>query len=244
MKTTIRLNQRLISTLNRVLMLSPSDMMKASHIASSTWYRIMQDPSTISVQNLLGIANGLHIPVRRFFSSGQTDLIGRREDYLAEPYELCHYDHAALHQIVSTRRDATWKRAADATGLTRDHLRNSLLAVTRTPVSRFLTVCDAFEIDPFTILIDPNPEPKRKRGTASPRTSSGVPGNPPDLSAEIAGLRQHVARLSDAVADLTTKYNDLLNAHEALARSIQVNIQNFTDSHLNIHAAEADPSYH
>lgn len=235
MKTTIRLNQRLISTLNRVLMLSPSDMMKASHIASSTWYRIMQDPSTISVQNLLGIANGLHIPVRRFFSSGQTDLIGCRDDYLAEPYEFCHYDYAALHQIVSTRRDATWKRAADATGLTRDHLRNSLLAVTRTPVTRFLTVCEAFEIDPFTILIDPNPEPKRRRGTAPHLLSSALPGNSASqpeshLSAEIANLHHSISKLSDTVTDLTTKYNDLLKAHEALARSIQVNIHNFTDS--------------
>lgn len=235
MKTTFRLNQRLISTLNRVLMLSPTDIMGSAHIASSTWYRIMQAPSSISVQHLLGIANGLHIPVRRFFSTGNTDLIGRRDDYIVEPYSPCRYDNSTLQQIVNTRRDATWKRAAEATGLTRDHLRNSLLAVTRTPVTRFLTVCDAFDVDPFTILIDPNPEPKRKKT---------VSRQGPDLSAEIADLSHRISELSETVADLTAKYNDLLHAHEALARSIQVNIQNFTDSHLNIHAAEADPSYH
>lgn len=238
MKTaTIRLNLKLIKGLNRVMMLSPGDMIIATHIASTTWYRIMQSPANISVQHLLCIANGLHIPVRRFFSSSPTDMVGLRDDYLMEPYSDCHYDDAALQLIVETRREATWKRAAEATGLTRSHLRNSLLAVTRTPVTRFLKVCEAFEIDPFTILIDPNPGPRRKRGT-TPGSSTN------DFSAEIADLRHRITELSDTVADLTTKYNDLLNAHEALARSIQVNIQNFTDSHLNIHAAEAEPSYH
>ena len=125
-------------------------------------------------------------------------------------------------------------------------IRNSLLAVRRCPVERFLTVCEAFVIDPFTILLDPNPEPKRKRGAtafSSSEASVGSAARPvSDYSSEIAELHSQIADLSAAVADLTDKYHALLRAHEDLARSVQVNIHNFTDNHISI-ATDATPAH-
>lgn len=200
---TLRLNTKLIGTLPDVMYIKPAEMQERTSIPRSTWYRIAKAPGTITVQQLISIANGLKIPVRRLFSTGVADIVGRRDDYVAEDYIPCYYDDYVLHDIVSERPDKTWVRAARATGMTRDNLRNSLLAVTRTPVTRFLSVCTAFGIDPFTILVDPNPEP-------CPKAKGRPAGAPEDFRAEIRSLREDVRRLSLAVDDLTRKYDELL----------------------------------
>ena len=233
MKPSIRLNTKLIITLSRVLFLSPTEIMQATSIASSTWYRIMAAPAAITIQQLLSFANGLHIPVRRFFSEGRADIIGRKEDYIVEPYKECSYDSQALQEFVNSRPDATWKLAAEATGLTRSRLRDSLLAVTRTPVTRFLVVCDTFGIEPFMVLIDPNKGAKVK-------TKADTPGQQSSMHAEIQELRKQVAELSGTIADLTQKYDSLFRAQNMLARRISVNIEHVQDSQFSIAAEPVD----
>ena len=210
---TYRLNEKLISTLSSVLFMPAADMMTAANIATTTWYHIMQVPEAITIQQLLAIANGLHIPVRRFFSAEKADIIGKRDDYIAEPYQPCHYDADALQKIVSSRADTTWQQAAKATGITRDNLRKSLLAVRRTPVTRFLAVCEAFNIDPFTVLVDPNPskaENRKKRGVNPAK----------DIAADIAALHKKINDLTGTVTELSEKYDKLLEAYTRLERTM------------------------
>ena len=226
---SIRLNVRLLTNLGDVLLTPVSDIVAATAIANSTWYNIMQHPDGITVQQLLSIANGLHIPVRRFFSSGHSDSVGRREDYIADPYLSCHYDEASLRSFVNSRQSATWKKAAEATGMTYSRLRNSLLGFTRTPVTRFLVVCDVFKIDPFTILIDQNPE-KRRNG----KKAAAPGGWADDLRTEINTLREDVNRLQETVGDLEEKYSRILKAHESLLNRIQVNIDTVNSSFIGI----------
>lgn len=206
---TPRLNTKLITSLSSVLFVAPTEIMGAAQIANSTWYHIMDRPENISVQQLLALANGLHIPVRRFFSFGRADLVGKREDYILEEYLTCRYDEGALGEMVGTRTAATWKRAAEVTGMSRTRLRDSLMAVTRTPVVRFLAVCEAFGIDPFTILVDPNPENPRKQRQA-----------PAEMVREIAALKSQVERLADTVDDLSHKFRVLLERHDRLERAV------------------------
>ena len=66
-KRVVRLNTTLFSTLGRVLGMSNTELIKATGISNATWYRVMGHPDEITVQQLIAIANGLHIPVRRFF---------------------------------------------------------------------------------------------------------------------------------------------------------------------------------
>ena len=227
---SLRLNTKLISNLSNVLFMSAADMMAAANIATTTWYHIMQVPEAITIQQLLAIANGLHIPVRRFFSCDKTDIIGKREEYIAESYQACFYDAHALQEIVNRRADATWQKAADAVGMSRDNLRKSLLAVRRTPVTRFLAVCQAFNIDPFTVLVDPNPAKARKRSMRHD-----------DIAGDIAALHRKIADLSTVVDDLTKKYSALLERHNRLERSVFVNIHDVSNSNIGI-AAEPDPA--
>lgn len=203
------LNCKLIVSLADALYVSPSVIMSASGIANSTWYRIMQQPNLLTIQQLLGIANGMHIPVKRFFYTGHMLMVGHRDDYITEPYTPCHYDANALQEFVTTTDSATWYQAAKTIGVTRDNLRHSLLGERRTPVIRFLEVCNVFGVNPFSFLVDPNSEAEigssRHNKTAAP--------------SEIKALREDVSKLSDTVSDLMQKYSDLQRQLDELQRN-------------------------
>lgn len=221
----IQLNTKLIKSLDKVLFMKAAEIMKAANIPSTTWYAIRKKPEKITLQQLLSIANGLHIPVRRFFLiDGKDVTVKRCEDYIEDDYMPCSYDADALREIVENRRDATWQKAADATGITHDNLKNSLLAIRRTPVTRFLVACQALKIDPFSILLDPNPEPKPKG-----RRPSSAAGDTA-LHAEVKLLRKDVESLSQTVEDLKGKFENLIRDYEQLARRLQVNIGTINDS--------------
>lgn len=156
MKCAYRLNTTLLQALGRVLGMTNTELMEATGISNATWYRIMGNPDEITIQQLLSIANGLHFPVKRFFSNGDIDMIGSKDDYIENPYKPCDYDGEGLIHLINTCGTATWQDVANKLGITRANLRNSLLSVTRLPVVRLLAACDAFEIDPFLIIVDYN----------------------------------------------------------------------------------------
>lgn len=156
MKHVLLLNTTLITSLGRVLGKTNTELMEATSISNATWYRIMGHPDEITVQQLISIANGLCIPVFRFFSIDGVNVIGNKEDYIENPYKPCYYDAEALQSLINTRNDATWQDVANLLGMTRTNLRNSLLSYTRLTVTRFLAACDAFGIEPFLVIVDPN----------------------------------------------------------------------------------------
>lgn len=215
---TVRLNTKLITSLPGVLFMPTAEMIVRTGIPNSTWYRIMQTPATISIQQLLAIANGTHVPVRRFFSSDGADYIGKRDEYIADPYEPCYYDDTVLQDLVDSSRKTTWQKAAKATGINYTNLRRSLTAVTRTPVARFLDVCGVFGVDPFTVLVDPNPEMKR-----ACRESGHEEKEMPNV--DIDALREDVRRLSRTVDQLIAKYQALLEANKILVSRLDKHIR-------------------
>ena len=198
-----RLNTRLITNLGDVLSKPVSEMINAVDMPSSTWYHIQKFPQNISIQQLLQIANAFHIPVRRFFYQGATYFVEHDTDYVMLHYKPCYYDEAALQTYVNENKDTTWQGGADKIGLSRSRLRDSLLAVRRTPVQRFLDVCQEFGIDPFTILIDPNPE------------------HNPEQNTDITELQQQIADLSATVDNLMHDYRTLLDRHNDLERLVR-----------------------
>jgi hypothetical protein len=207
----VKLNSQLIVSLADALYVSPSVIYSASGIANSTWYRIMQQPEILTIQQLLGIANGMHIPVKRFFYTGNMLIVGHRDDYITESYTPCRYDADALAEFVATTDSATWLQAAKEIGVGRDNLRHSLLGERRTPVIRFLEVCNVFGINPFRFLIDPNPEVEIGSGRR----------NKPAAPTELKALREDMLKLSKTVAQLTEQYKHLLAQHEALLREFR-----------------------
>lgn len=219
-----RLNTKLLSTLTGVLFMQAADLRNAVGIAKSTWYDIMRKPDEITVQYLLSIANGLHIPVRRFFSTGRTETAVKREDLIAEPYADCYYAGDALRDMINRRQDATWKRAGEIAGMAYQSIQKSLSSETRTPVVRFLAVCEAFGIDPFTILVDPNPEPSKDGKRKGGRADSA-------MLTEIAGLRKDIGRLNGIIDEMTGKYRELLEKYNGLFDAHKALLDRF-NSHL------------
>lgn len=203
MSTTIRLNTKLLKLLSEVIFVSSTVIRNRAGIARTTWYTLMEKPEGLNIQQLLAISNSMHIPVRRFFSKGKADLIGKRDDYIMEPYKECSYRGEVLQEIIEKNKDATWKKASDATGITYDNLRKSLLGDRKTPVDRFLAACEALSIDPFLILVDPNPEVDKKDKT------------------NINKLRQEIQALTATVADLKEKHKVLLDRHNRLENFIR-----------------------
>lgn len=158
-KHTIRLNIPLIISLGRVLGKTNTEIMEAAGIMNATWYRITRHPEQITVQQLISIANGLHIPVRRFFLYDDTDMVGSKDYYVENQYRSCYYDTKSLLHLIDKYAVSKWQDVADTLGISRSNLRNSLMLDTRLPLDRFLTACDVFGIDPFCVIIDPNPLP-------------------------------------------------------------------------------------
>lgn len=228
----VRLNTKLLSSLVTVLRTTASELIDRTGIRCTTWYAMMGNIEGITVQQLLAIANTTHVPVRRFFSFGTANVVGQREDYVTEPYLPCHYEGDVLKQLVSTNPDATWQKAAKATDMNYSRLKESVLAVRRLPVMRFLTVCETFAIDPFTILIDPNPNPKKGRKASSPHANAEIAA----LRAEVSTLRNDIDELRAAVTTIAAKYEALLADHERLAKRVSVNIDTINSSYIGIAA--------
>lgn len=228
--THTRLNIKLISSLGSVLRMSAAEMIDAVSIPTATWYRLMKAPADITIQQLLSIANGLHIPVRHFFSTDAVDVIGHRDDYVIEPYEPCCYNSDVLLNIISSSPEKTWKQAAEIAGMVPFRLKDSLLAFTRTPVTRFLIVCEAFCIDPFTVISDPNTQTSEKGEHT--KTKNDI-----TILREINSLRQDVRHLTSMIEDMSQKYDNLLFSHKLLLEHLNKNNQQPT---IGI-AAEPDP---
>lgn len=216
-KRVIRLNTTLFSTLGRVLGMSNTELIKATGISNATWYRVMGHPDEITVQQLIAIANGLHIPVRRFFLYNDTDMVGGKDDYIENPYRPCLYNTKNLIQFIDIRGVATWEEVANELGMSRSNLRKSLLSVTRLPLTRFLAACEIFGIDPFCAIIDPNPlrvNPiERKHTLVSESQYESILANFAITQRELAVFRAEVLNVRRDIVRLEKKIDMIIDAH-------------------------------
>ncbi len=240
----IRLNAELVKNICSLFPQPRADVIKATGIPPSTFYDMKKNTGDITIGQILSIANGLHIPVRRLFSVGNETFVGQKEDYVAEPYLTCSYNEKGIEEYINTHRKATWKAASQAVGMTWQGLRESLLSGRRFPVARFLSICNRLNIDPFSILIDPNPEKKKSRRAAVPvaSPSAAVPvaspyaavpvASPTGTLPDIAALNKRMAALETTVSELKSKYESLLESHKELLRRVQVNIDTISGSYI------------
>lgn len=212
------LNTNLITSLSRALFMPSFKIREAVDIPKSTWYDIMKTPDAITIQQLLAIANGLHVPVRRFFYTGDNNEVGRRDDYIIDNYYPCHYDADALKSVVNNRSDVSWMKAAKATGMSYQHLQKSLLAETRLPVTRLLTVCEAFELDPFEVIIDPNPphvdQSEKENTIATSREYETILANIAAMQRDMANFKALLEETRHDIAELGKKLDAVTDPFE------------------------------
>ena len=229
-----KLNTHLLSTLPRVLRMTNDEVAAASGISIAQWYRLVKHPEKLTIQQLLDLANGLQIPVSRFFSTGKADVVGMREDYVINSeYQKCYYDSDAVSKKVGKGTATSWREAAAAVGMHWTNVAASLLAVSRTPVSRLLVLCDTFNFNLFEFLIDPNKDVKSTKHKG---------GSDAALRADIAALNGRIDSLNATVSDMTEKYAALLERHNKLLErfnNLERSFRDYTGGQM-LMAAEPD----
>ena len=212
---TIQLDELLLANLHRVLGMSHTEVAIAAGIAVTTWYRLMKEPQRFTVQQLLDLSNGLHIPVRYFFSDRQTiGTINRKGCVVNYDYKNCYYDSDAIRKLIKESTRISWQDAAEITGINAFRVKESLLAVYRLPATRLINFCNAFDLNLFDYIIDPNVPVKSTEIEAS-RTLLALPPYDADeksesnssMHLEIYELRRQLFDTRQELAFLRQKQN-------------------------------------
>lgn len=153
----VTLNENLFKELAGALRMTYKEISSQSNISMTTLYRIIETPSKISVQQLIDLANGLRVPVSRFFSKDSMEPVGEREDYINfNHYKLCFYDKGAMKKVINSSIVSSYREIASVLGLHPNRVKESLLAEHRLPVTRLLKFCDALKMDYSFFIVDPN----------------------------------------------------------------------------------------
>lgn len=239
-------NMLLFSRISKVLDLSEAEIARRCGMTQQALNRYTSADIMLSVQKLLIICNALRMPTYYFVSEDDNHIVPSRETATI-PLEHWHpitWDMQAVELTFGDREEQIfWKDVAEAMGVSSQKPHDRFLLRKRFPIDDFLKTCNKLNLSPFKFLIDPNRDTtdKRKRGsTMHGGSATGNTATPPPYPADIASLCRKIDTLSETVADLTRKYQSLLHAHEALARRVQVNIQNVHNSHIGINDNSAD----
>lgn len=239
-------NMLLFSRISKVLDISEAEIARRCGMTQQVLNRYTSADIMLSVQNLLKICNAMRMPAYYFVSEDNHHIVPNRETATI-PIDQWHpitWDKQAVEMAFGDRQGQIfWKDVAEAMGVSSQKPHDRFLLRKRFPIDDFLKTCNKLNLSPFQFLIDPNRNisDKRKRGSTLPDVSAaGKSAPPPPCSADIAALCSKIDSLSETVADLTQKYQSLLHAHEALARRVQVNIQNVHNSHIGINDNPAE----
>lgn len=241
-------NVELISCLPNVLDLSVAEIARRCDFKQPTLRMYINRDRDIPVQTLMSLCNTFRIPTHYFFYDCGT--------YIIPPRELATVEEALWRPVTWDTQPVEllfgdspghifWKDVANTMGVTDQKPRARFALKTRFPVTDFLRVCNTYDISPYTFIKDPNFIPtqhkRNRRGIVVP-PAPATPDANRQIFADIAELQRQISFLTETVADLTAKYTAILQTCDALAKRVNVNIENFKDSHLSI-AAEPLKTY-
>lgn len=233
-------NSLLFNRLSEVLDISGTGIANRCGLTQQVFSRYTTNETVVSVQVLIKICNCLRMPAHFFVAEDNNYVIPNRESATigSDRWKPVWWDEVAVERTFGDGGRIYWKDVADVMGLTPQKPHARFLLRTRFPVTDFLTVCNYFSLSPFTFLIDNNRETS---GRENERRTAIVPLRDDRLSAEIDALRRDIGNLSSTVADLKTKYESLLQAHERLLSRINVNIGTINSSNIGIAADPVEP---
>lgn len=219
-------NAVLFSRLTSVLDLSINEMAKRTDIGQQTLNRYISGKYALPVDILIQMCNHLRMPSYFFVSENNKHDIPIREivTLSADRWQPVSWDCQAVeHTFGDGGGRIFWKDVAEVMGLTPNKPHARWLLQTRFTVAEFLKVCSHFDLSPFTFLIDHNREGHKQ---------DGKHGASPTLLQEVKAMRKDIVTLTATTADLTNKYQTLIDQYDALFEAHKALLQRFND-HLN-----------
>lgn len=235
-----RFNTPLFSRLSEVMDLTGTEIARRCGLRQQVLSRYTTNERVVSIQVLIKLCNAIRMPIYYFVTEDHSFIIPNRESVTIplDQWKPVSWNFDNVEKIFGDGEgQINWKDVAEVMGVTSQKPHGRFSLHRRFKVTDFFAACNAFNLSPFLFLNDPNrPDSSKRKRQKKDRTP---PPSYTELSHRIDALEQNIA-------DLTQKYKDLLQAHEALAKRVQVNIQNVQNSHIGINdhlgmAAERRP---
>ena len=215
----LQLNENLFKSLARALRMTYKEISSQSNISMTTLYRIIETPVKISVQQLIDLSNGLHVPVSRFFSKDNNETVGQREDYIIfDGYKECYYNKAAMQEIIDSGSISSYRDIASVVGLHPNRVKESLLAEHRLPVTRLLDFCNTLKISYTFLIVDPNPTSvnagERRDATAIVPDNAAILHDIATMQREMASFKILLEETKRNIDELNKKLDAVIGAND------------------------------
>lgn len=219
MKTNKRygLNVTLLKNLNLRLDMTFEEISHLSGIPVDTFTKIRRAPSRISVQKLIAIANGVHVPISKFITIDGKDTEGEKEDYIiSEGYKDSFYDRDLVEDFIDSNYFLSYPDAMSAIGSRQKDSKPSaikaiMLAKNYLPANRVIAFCNYVKQSPFLFIVDPNrPKAPARHRAVSDMTALGhalhdMEAVLQDHSTSLAQIRDDITRLESKIDALISK---------------------------------------
>ena len=228
-------NSLLFCRLSEVLEISGTEIARRCGLSQQVLSRYTTNEIVVSIQALLKICNSLRIPSRYFLSENENHVIPPRESATValDSWQPITWDCEAVEKTFGDGDGRIfWKDVAAAMGVTSQKPHERFLLRTRFPVTDFLSACSRFDLSPFTFIVDNNHQNagKKEKYDSTPCFYCG----------DMEALRLQVVELSTAVADLSGKFQVLLEAQKELSRRVGVNIESINSLCVTVKQIRGD----
>lgn len=217
-----KFNFELIARLPNVLDLTVTEIARRCNINHVTLRQYIKRKRVIPIQDIIGICNTLRIPTRYFFYEKEAVIPSRERLTIEAEYFLpIEWDNDAVEKTFGDApRHIYWKHVAKAMGVTVQRPRGRFALQVRFPVDDFLTVCNTFNLSPYTFLIDHNPIPDGASFPTSPPYAPTVIHPKNSLRADVAAMQQKMNALFVVIDNLEQKNKVLLDRIEILSNRV------------------------
>ena len=212
-------NSLLFNKLPDVLDISGAEIARRCGMKQQVFNRYTNQEVMLSVQILMTICNSLRMPIHFFVSEENSHVIPNREcaTIPIDEWQPIGWNHDAVEQTFGDGGGRIyWKDVAEAMDVTEQKPHDRFKLKTRFPIDGFLTTCNKLNISPFLFLIDNNRDKAKRKGGKRATVPAGHPVGNADLRTDVAALTKKLEGLSTTVANITVKYDELLQRHTAL----------------------------
>lgn len=170
----------------------------------------------------MDVCNAIRMPIHFFVSENEVHLFPPREEIMlsAQVFQTISWDNNAVEATFGDSPGRIyWKDVAKVMGVTDQKPHDRFTLKTRLPFTDFLSTCSAFNLSPFTFLIDPNRNTSKRTSRRSRSTAPLTPLGSSFSSSPSSSLSTvpGASAAGTPSADATALLRDMASMREQLA---------------------------